>query len=84
MIYMLALLGCAVLFWPSKKTEKTIFDLSAIELAPPAPRVLTFQEAIASLSVVRKRLEATGQLSGEQETAIDALTLALVRGSGKE
>lgn len=84
MIYMLLLLGCAVLFWPSKKTDKTIFDLSAIELAPPPPRVMTFQEAIASLSVVRKRLESTGQLAEEQDAAIDALTLALVRGSGKE
>lgn len=84
MIYLLALLGCAVLFWPSKKTEKPIFELSAVELAPPPPRVMTFQEAIASLTVVQKRLEATGNLSDEQAAAIDALTLALVRGSGKE
>lgn len=84
MTYLLLLLGCAVLFWPSKKTDKPIFDLSKIDLVPPAPRAMTFQEAIASLSVVRKRLEATGQLAEEQDAAIDALTLALVRGSGKE
>ena len=52
------------------------------------PRVIpssgpTYQEAMANLAFVRRRLLATETLGDEQKEAIDTLTLALVAGSDK-
>lgn len=84
MIYLIVLLGVAMLFWPSSKKAKSVYDLPVDSAVPDPLRAVPFQEAIAALAVVRRRLEATEQLSDEEEPAIDTLTLALVRGSGKE
>lgn len=43
----------------------------------------TYQEAIANLALVRKRLLDTETLGDAQKEAIDTLTLALVGGSDK-
>jgi hypothetical protein len=43
----------------------------------------TYQQAIANLALVRKRLVDTGVLGDDQKDAIDKLTLALVEGSDK-
>lgn len=84
MISLIVLLGVAMLFWPSSKNSKSVYDLTSVPAAPPTVRAVAFQEAIAALAVVRRRLEATEHLSDEEESAIDSITLALVRGSGDE
>ena len=71
----------AVLFWPKPKPSPSIFTPSPAEIAPPQPRVPTYQEAIGNLANVRKRLVDTDTLGDGEKEAIDTLTLALVAGS---
>ena len=76
--------AAAVLFWPKAKAPApSLFTPSPAEVSPPAPRGPTYQEAIANLANVRKRLVATAALDEKAKAAIDTLTLALVAGSDK-
>lgn len=85
MTYLLTALGLAIMFWPLVKREKKVveYDLSKYEVEPVAPREVAFSEAIACLAKVRQRLEVNEELKDDELAAVDVLTLALVRGSGK-
>jgi hypothetical protein len=72
------------MLWPKGK------GASAPELnfGPVAPSgnekfSVSFSEAIACLAKVRQRLEVGDELGDDELAAVDVLTLALVRGSGK-
>jgi len=72
------------MLWPKPKAEKTVeYDLSGYEVAPAPAAGVSFSEAIACLAKIRQRLESAEELGEEEESAVEALTLALVRGSGK-
>ena len=74
--------AAAVLFWPrAKAPAPSLFTPSPAEVSPPAPRGPTYQEAIANLANVRKRLADTDTLGDAEKKSIDTLTLALVAGS---
>lgn len=84
MITTLIVMGVLLMLWPQKKAEKTVeYDLSGYEVSHEPVREVSFSEAIACLAKVRERLERHEDLSGDEESAVEALTLALVRGSGK-
>jgi hypothetical protein len=73
----------ALFFWPKAKREAAFAPLSP---ATPTVRRISFQESIANLANVRARLATSdpSQLTDDTKKAIDALTLALVAGSGEE
>lgn len=84
MITVLVTIGVLLMLWPKPKAEKAVeYDLSKYEIEPVAPREVAFSEAIACLAKVRERLERGEELKDEELAAVDVLTLALVRGSGK-
>lgn len=52
--------------------------------APVQPTAaVTYLRAVESLVIVRERLAASGGVDAESQTAIEVLTLALVKGSDK-
>ena len=85
MTLLLLAVGVALMLWPTKKTDKKVveYDLSKYEIEEHKPREVLFSEAIACLAKVRERLERGEELKDDELAAIDVLTLALVRGSGK-
>jgi hypothetical protein len=83
-VWVLVAAAAVLLFWPASKPASepaNPYVLSPAELAPPQPRLPTYIDAVSALQTVRHRLVETEQLGEAQQDAIDAITLALVRGS---
>lgn len=74
-------LGAAVVLWPSKKKQNdyVIDDTPVV----PVNQTPTFEIAVASLNVVRKRIEDTDEVDTDETESIMVLMHALVRGSDK-
>lgn len=74
-------LGAAVVLWPSKKKQSEyVIDDTPVVPASKSPR---FESAVASLNLVRKRIEDTDEVDTDETEAIMVLMHALVRGSDK-
>lgn len=86
--FLLAAAAVVVLCWPSKRQDSgsLLFPPAVLPPppAPPAPRGVSYEAALRSLSQVRSRLAATESLSEKERAAVDTLTLALVNGSDSE
>jgi len=74
-VWILVAAGAVLLFWPSSKQELSPY------LPQPKAGMPSYIAAVSALQTVRHRLVETEQLGDSQVEAIDALTLALVRGS---
>lgn len=74
-VWILVAAGAVLLFWPSSKQESSPY------LPQPKTGMPSYIAAVSALQTVRHRLVETEQLGDPQVEAIDALTLALVRGS---
>lgn len=73
-----------MMLWPKGKSAR-VSDLNFGPVEPTGNEKfsVSFSEAIACLAKVRQRLEVGEELSDDELAAVDVLTLALVRGSGK-
>jgi hypothetical protein len=80
MTLLLIAAGIALLLWPSSTSVESSPYVSA-PYVPATPRAPTYLDAVSALQTVRHRLVETEQISEAERTAIDSLTLALVRGS---
>lgn len=73
--------AAALLLWPRSADRPK--DPSPFASSGPTARP-TYQASLAALAAVRLRLLQTEHLDDERKAAIDALTLALVKGSDQE
>ena len=72
------------MLWPKKKSLGiSELNFGPVEHGGSESFSVSFPEAIACLAKVRQRLEVGEELDDEELAAVDVLTLALVRGSGK-
>lgn len=73
-----------MMLWPKSKGP-TVPELNfgPIDSSGGEAFSVSFSEAIACLAKVRQRLEVGEELGDDELAAVDVLTLALVRGSGK-
>jgi hypothetical protein len=88
---LLAAAVVVVLCWPQAKPVAGLLFPASVLPPPPAPpappaqpRGVSYEAALRALAQVRSRLAATQSLTDKERAAVDALTLALVNGSGDE
>ncbi len=79
-VWVLVAAAAVLLFWPASKPASEPANPYQ-PAAAPQPRLPSYLDAVSALQTVRHRLVETEQLGEAQQDAIDALTLALVRGS---
>lgn len=79
-VWVLVAAAAVLLFWPSGKAATQPAN-PYLPAPAPQPRIPSYIDAVGCLQTVRHRLVETEQLGEAQQEAIDAITLALVRGS---